>query len=71
MTEIPKMLIGKSEYTLPAILKILEEAVFPPVPTEWAEDLTDSLRQALLVTHLMMSTTTNQPEGFLISLIIG
>uniref|UniRef100_A0A1B6LTD9 Amidase domain-containing protein n=1 Tax=Graphocephala atropunctata TaxID=36148 RepID=A0A1B6LTD9_9HEMI len=48
LMELPKMLMGQSQYTLPALLKLLESAVFPPVPAEWAEEETAKLRQALI-----------------------
>lgn len=47
--ELPKMLLGQSEYTLPAMLKLLESSVFPAVPPQWAEETTTKLRNSLIV----------------------
>ncbi|XP_046674417.1 fatty-acid amide hydrolase 2-like isoform X4 [Homalodisca vitripennis] len=48
LMELPKMLMGQSQHTLPAMLKLLETAVFPPVPAKWAEEETTKLREALI-----------------------
>ncbi|OWR46450.1 fatty-acid amide hydrolase 2 like protein [Danaus plexippus plexippus] len=46
--ELGKKLIGQSDFTLAAILKLLDEQVFPAVPPAWADQLTDSLRDDLI-----------------------
>ena len=47
--ELPKMLIGCSSHTLPAMLKLLDEAVFPPENVEWAESTKNKLQDELMV----------------------
>ncbi|CAH0694445.1 unnamed protein product [Spodoptera exigua] len=46
--EFPKKLLGLSDYTLPAILKLLDDQVLPPVNKEWAEKLTKDLTDDLI-----------------------
>ncbi|XP_073962096.1 fatty-acid amide hydrolase 2-B-like [Choristoneura fumiferana] len=43
LTELGKKLIGTSQYTIAAILKLLDEQVLPPVNAAWAEKLTASM----------------------------
>ncbi|KAH9637015.1 hypothetical protein HF086_007378 [Spodoptera exigua] len=47
--EFPKKLLGMSDYTLPAILKLLDDQVLPPVNKEWAEKLTKDLTDDLII----------------------
>lgn len=55
VTELPKMVMGQSEFTLPSMLKILETVLFPAVPARWAEEQTEKLRADILVS-LIQST---------------
>lgn len=48
ISEIPKLLIGQCQHTLPAILKLVESEIFPPVNAKWAEEETEQLRKELL-----------------------
>lgn len=48
-TEVPKWLIGSSDHTLPALLKLLDGAVFPPENAEWAESTKERLQDELMV----------------------
>ncbi|KAM3959662.1 fatty-acid amide hydrolase 2-A isoform 2-T3 [Aphomia sociella] len=48
LVELPKKLIGLSQFTLPAILKLLDDQVMPPVKAQWAEQLTKELSEDLL-----------------------
>ncbi|XP_054269660.1 fatty-acid amide hydrolase 2-like [Macrosteles quadrilineatus] len=48
LMELPKFVLGKSEFTLPALLKLLEMTVFPAVPAKWAEEQTEKLRNSLI-----------------------
>lgn len=52
-TEVPKMLIGCSTHTLPAMLKLLDEAVFPAENAEWAESTKNKLQDELMVRLLL------------------
>lgn len=58
MSEIPKMLIGQCQHTLPAILRLVEAEIFPAVNAKWAEEETAQLRKELLVsiTYLFIKT---------------
>lgn len=47
-TELPKMLLGCSNHTLPAMLKLLDGAVFPPENAEWAENTKKRLEDELM-----------------------
>ncbi|XP_052751069.1 fatty-acid amide hydrolase 2-like isoform X2 [Galleria mellonella] len=40
LVELPKKLLGMSQFTMAAILKLLDEQVMPQVNAEWAEQLT-------------------------------
>lgn len=46
--EFPKKLLGMSDYTLPAILKLADDQVLPPVNKQWAEQLTNELTDDLI-----------------------
>ncbi|CAB3230211.1 unnamed protein product [Arctia plantaginis] len=46
--ELPKKLLGQSNYTLAAILKLGDDQILPPVDAEWAEKLTAELREELI-----------------------
>ncbi|CAH1638989.1 unnamed protein product [Spodoptera littoralis] len=46
--EFPKKLLGMSEYTLPAIMKLADDQVLPPVNKEWAEQLTKEFTDDLI-----------------------
>ncbi|KAJ8712102.1 hypothetical protein PYW07_004944 [Mythimna separata] len=46
--EFLKKLVGMSEYTLPAILKLADDQVLPPVNKQWAEKLTAELKDDLI-----------------------
>ncbi|XP_049876068.1 fatty-acid amide hydrolase 2-like isoform X2 [Pectinophora gossypiella] len=48
--EIPKKLLGLSEYTLAAILKLVDDQWMPRTNPKWAEKLTDDLKQDLINT---------------------
>lgn len=47
--ELPKLITGCSDHTLPAMLKLLDTAVFPPENSEWAESTKARLQDELLV----------------------
>lgn len=47
--ELPRMIMGRSTHTLPAILKLLDSALFPPENAEWAESTKERLQDELLV----------------------
>lgn len=71
--ELGKKLVGQSQYTLAAILKLLVD-ITPAVPKEWAEQTTDNLREDLLSTLgtnavlLAPSTATVAPPHFALHL---
>lgn len=46
--ELPKLITGCSDHTLPAMLKLLDSAVFPPENSEWAENTKARLQDELL-----------------------
>lgn len=48
LVELVKKVFGQSDFTLAAILKLLDDQILPPVDKEWAEDLTKKLREDLL-----------------------
>lgn len=48
ISELPKMLIGQCHHTLPAILRLIEAEILPPVNAKWAEEETAQLRKELL-----------------------
>ncbi|XP_026495503.2 fatty-acid amide hydrolase 2-like [Vanessa tameamea] len=48
LLELGKKLIGQSDYTVAAILKLLDDQLMPPVPAAWADELTESLREDLI-----------------------
>lgn len=48
--ELPKKLVGMSNFTLPAIMKLLDDQVLPPVNKDWAEKLTNELKEDLIKT---------------------
>ncbi|XP_060804794.1 fatty-acid amide hydrolase 2 isoform X2 [Amyelois transitella] len=50
IVELPKKLLGLSQFTLAAILKLVDEQILPQVNKEWAEQLTEELKQDLLST---------------------
>ena len=47
-TELPRMLIGCSNHTLPALMKLLDGAIFPPENQEWAESTKNKLQDELM-----------------------
>ncbi|XP_053611013.1 fatty-acid amide hydrolase 2-A-like [Plodia interpunctella] len=48
IVELPKKLLGQSEFTLAAILKLVDEQILPQVNEQWADKLTDELKEDLL-----------------------
>ncbi|KAG8253323.1 hypothetical protein J6590_036845 [Homalodisca vitripennis] len=46
--ELVKMVLGRSEFTVPTVLKLLESSLLPVTPKQWAEDKTAKLRQTLI-----------------------
>ncbi|XP_034834688.1 fatty-acid amide hydrolase 2-like [Maniola hyperantus] len=50
LAELGKKLVGASEFTLAAIIKLLDDQVMPAVPAAWADDLTQQLRDDLIET---------------------
>ncbi|XP_050664692.1 fatty-acid amide hydrolase 2-like isoform X2 [Leptidea sinapis] len=48
LTELGRKIIGKSDFTLAAILKLLDDQVMPAVNKQWAEQLTRSLASDLI-----------------------
>ncbi|CAH2242528.1 jg3843 [Pararge aegeria aegeria] len=51
LVELGKKLIGASQFTLAAIIKLLDDQVLPPVPATWADDLTQQLKDDLVVSQ--------------------
>ncbi|XP_048478566.1 fatty-acid amide hydrolase 2 isoform X2 [Plutella xylostella] len=47
LAELVKKCLGLSQYTLAAVLKLLDEQVLPQPPAEWAESLTRDMRRDL------------------------
>ncbi|XP_045774675.1 fatty-acid amide hydrolase 2-like [Maniola jurtina] len=50
LAELGKKIVGASEFTLAAIIKLLDDQVMPAVPAAWADDLTQQLRDDLIET---------------------
>ncbi|XP_059057655.1 fatty-acid amide hydrolase 2-like [Achroia grisella] len=48
LVELPKKILGLSQYTMPAIMKLFDEQVMPPVNAQWAEKLTKELSEDLV-----------------------
>ncbi|XP_075980777.1 fatty-acid amide hydrolase 2-like isoform X2 [Anticarsia gemmatalis] len=48
IVELPKKLLGMSDFTLAAILKLADDQILPPVNKEWAEQTTKELREELI-----------------------
>lgn len=48
LIELFKKLFGMSDYTLAAIMKLIDDQVLPPVDKEWAEKLTKELKDDLV-----------------------
>lgn len=46
---IPFQLLGRSDYTLAAILKLIDDQLLPRTPATWAEGLTEALSEDLIV----------------------
>ncbi|XP_026290083.1 fatty-acid amide hydrolase 2 isoform X1 [Frankliniella occidentalis] len=46
--ELPRMLLGQSTHTLPALLKLLDTAIFPAENSEWAESTKARLQDELM-----------------------
>nr|XP_018917434.1 PREDICTED: fatty-acid amide hydrolase 2 [Bemisia tabaci] len=46
-TEFAKTLIGKSEFTFPPIMKLIDDTYMPKVPAQWAEEATEKLKAEL------------------------
>lgn len=61
-TEIMKLLTRKSEYTFSVIMKLIDEDFFPKENAEWARNITENMKEYLLVsfnieiTKLKLST---------------
>lgn len=47
-TELPKMLLFQSKFTLPAIMRLIDLNVLPPTDPKWAEKERDNLRKEIL-----------------------
>ncbi|XP_047521826.1 fatty-acid amide hydrolase 2-like [Pieris napi] len=50
LTELGKKLVGKSEFTAAAIIKVLDDQVLPPVNKEWGDKLAEELKKDLVNT---------------------
>ncbi|CAH4030224.1 fatty-acid amide hydrolase 2-B-like [Pieris brassicae] len=50
LTELGKKLVGKSEFTAAAIIKVLDDQVLPPVNQEWGDKLVEELKKDLVNT---------------------
>ncbi|XP_033184493.1 fatty-acid amide hydrolase 2 isoform X1 [Bombus vancouverensis nearcticus] len=48
LTEISKFLTGRSDLTLAAILKLIDEDIFPREDAEWAMNVTTNMKQYLM-----------------------
>lgn len=48
IVELPKKLLGLSEYSLAAILKLADDQILPAVDQEWAEKLTDDMNDEII-----------------------
>ncbi|CAF4928564.1 unnamed protein product [Pieris macdunnoughi] len=48
LTELGKKLVGKSEFTAAAIIKVLDDQVLPPVNKEWGDKLAEELKKDLV-----------------------
>ena len=47
--EIPKLILGKCEYTFPAIMRLIDLKILPPTNAKWAENETNRLKNDLQV----------------------
>uniref|UniRef100_A0A1B6C263 Amidase domain-containing protein n=2 Tax=Clastoptera arizonana TaxID=38151 RepID=A0A1B6C263_9HEMI len=47
ISEIPKFLTGRCNFTLPSLMQLVQLKVLPPVPSRWAENETNKLRNEL------------------------
>lgn len=54
ITEISKLLAGKSELTLAAILKLIDEDFLPKANTEWALNITINMKKYLTVSSQLI-----------------
>lgn len=54
--ELINFLTFRSKITLAALVKLMEEDIFPKVPSEWAEKTTETLKTELLVSFSFKST---------------
>ncbi|XP_073992205.1 fatty-acid amide hydrolase 2 [Rhodnius prolixus] len=48
VTEIPKLLIGQCNFTLPSIMRLIDLHILPPTKASWAEKETAELREELI-----------------------
>lgn len=53
-TELPKLLFRKSEFTIPALMRLIDLNVLPPTKQTWAEETKTQLNEEMLVCFVLI-----------------